>query len=253
MVLKGVNMGKIKNNNDGFSAVEVVLVLVIVGLIGVVGWIVYKSHHKATTSSVTTTSSTKPAATQKATTAPVDPYAGWQNYSDSHMSFKYPTSWQTGAGADKYAAISVSTTSPGFASTAFTTADNPGSPVTLSLQLSTNSSTVYCSNDPCKVTAVAPLSNSQLPNTELAIVNQTSGNGTNYSQYVVVSNSTKVGDTSINATKAGSNNIYVFGQPYYTPKDGGLTVAARVSDTAALQADTHFKDLVNLINSVKFN
>lgn len=245
-------MGNIKKNETGFSAVELLIILVVVALIGGVGYFVYKSHHKTTPASVTTSTTTKPA-TKTTTPTPVDPYAGWQSYSDSHLSFKYPSGWQAGAGADKYAAVSVTATSPAFATTSMTTGDNPNAPVTLSLQLSTNSSTVYCSNDACKVTAVSPLSNAQLPNSALAIVNQTSGNGTNYSQYVVVSNSTKVGDTTINALKAGSSSIYVFGQPYYTPKDGGLTVAARVTDTVALQADSHFKDLVNLINSTKFN
>jgi hypothetical protein len=246
-------MGKLRNNEKGFGAIEGLLIVAVVVLLGIVGYMVYKNHNKATTNNSTTTASTTTTPAKTTTTQPVDPYAGWQSYSDSHMSFKYPSGWQAGAGADKYAAVSVTATSPGFATTSMTTADNPGAPVTLSLQLSTNSSTVYCSNDPCKVTAVAPLSNAQLPNTVLAVVNQTSGNGTNYSQYVVVSNNTKVGDTTINAVKAGSSSIYVFGQPYYTPKDGGLTIAARVTDTAALQADSHFKDLVNLINSVKFN
>jgi Tfp pilus assembly protein PilV len=238
-----------KRNENGFSAVEVILLLVIVSLIGVVGFMVYKNHNK-TSNSTTTASTTKSSTTP--TKATPDPYAGWQSYSDSHVSFKYPSGWQMGNG-DKYATVGLGVTSPNFTSTAFTTADNTGAPVALFLQLSTNSSTVYCSNDPCKVTAVAPLSNAQLPNSVLALVNQTSGNGTNYSQYVVVSNATKVGDTTINALKAGSDGIYLFGQPDYTPKDGGLSEAARVSDTAALQADSHFKDLVNLINSVKFN
>ncbi|GEM_PF-3112623 len=241
-----------KKNQKGFGAVEAMLVLVIVVLVGVAGYMVYKNHHKTTTTASSANSTrTTPSSTSTKTTT--DPYAGWQSYSDSHVSFKYPSGWQAGTGADKYGAVSVTATSPGFTTTSMTTADNPGAPVTLSLQLSTNSSTVYCSNDPCKVTAVASLNNAQLPNTVLAIVNQTSGNGTNYSQYVVVSDSTKVGDTTINAVKAGSSGIYVFGQPYYTPKDGGLTIAARVNDTSALQTDTHFKDLANLINSVKFN
>lgn len=236
-----------KTNQKGFSAVEVVLVLVVVGLIGVVGFTVYKNHNKTASSTANTNTPTQ------TKTAPADLYAGWQSYSDSHVSFKYPSGWQAGAGADKYAAVSIATTSPGFTTNSMTTSDNPGAPITLSLQLSTNSSTIYCSNDPCKVTAVAPLNNSQLPNSALATVNQTSSNGTNYSQYAVVSDSTKVGDTTINAVKAGSGGIYVFGQPYYTPKDGGLTIAARVTDTTALQTDSHFKDLINLINSVKFN
>lgn len=246
-------MGKLQKNQQGFGLVEALLVLVIVILIGVVGWMVYKNHNKTTSNNTTASNSSTNTSSQTKTTQAPDPYAGWQSYSDSNVSFKYPTGWQAGLGADKYATVDVSATSPSFTTNSMSTAQNPGASVTLSLQLSTNSSTVYCSNDPCTVTAVIPLSNSQLPNSSLAVVNQTSGNGTNYSQYVVVGDNTKVGNTTINAVKAGSKDIYVFGQPYYTPKDGGLTVAARVTDTAALQTDSHFKDLVNLINSAKFN
>lgn len=245
-------MGKLQKGEEGFSAVEVVIVLVIVILVGVVGYMVYKNHHK-TVSHSTTTGTTTPRTSTQAKTASVNPYAGWQTYTDSQVSFKYPTGWQASTGADKYATVSVTATSPSFTTSSMTTGDNPGAPVTLSLQLSTNSSTVYCSNDPCTVAAVAPISNPQLSHSALALVNQTSGNGTNYSQYVVVSDNTKVGDTTITAAKAGTSGIYVFGQPYYTPKDGGPTVAARLTDTAALQADSHFKDLVTLINSITFN
>jgi hypothetical protein len=87
-------MGKIRKNETGFSAVEIVLVLVIVGLIGVVGYMVYKNQHK-TTAPVATTISTKPASTTPAKTAPADPYAGWKQYCDTdHKTcFKYPADW----------------------------------------------------------------------------------------------------------------------------------------------------------------
>ncbi len=248
-------MGKLRNDEKGFGAIEGLLIVVVVVLLGVVGYMVYKNHNKTTNSATTAnTAATTPTKTTTTTPAkPVDPYAGWQTYSNSQVSFKYPSGWMASKGPGNSQSTIADATSPAFTSSAMTTAQNSGAPVTLYLQLSTSSSTVYCSNDPCKVTAVAPLSNSQLPNTVLAVVNQTSGNGTNFSQYVVVSDSTKVGDTTINAVKAGSSSVYVFGQPYYTPSGGGLTVAARVTDTAALQADSHFKDLVSLINSVKFN
>lgn len=244
-------MGKIRKNQAGFSPVEVILVLAIVGLIGVVGFMVYKNYNKTSNSTTMASTANTNTSTQTKSAMTPDPYAGWQSYIDSHVSFRYPSGWQ--AGADKRVAGSVSATSPGFTTSSMTTTTNPGALVTLFLQLSTNSATVYCSNDPCKVTAVVPLANSQLHNSELAVVNQTSGNGTNYSQYVIVSNGTKVGDTTINAIKAGNSSTYVFGQPYYKSKDGGLTIAARVTDTNALQADSHFKDLVNLINSIKFD
>lgn len=82
-------MSKLRNHQAGFSAVEAVMVLVIVALIGVVGFLVYKNH-ETTTASVTTT---KPAS--KAPTSS-NPYAGWKTYTLKYekASFKYPGSWQ---------------------------------------------------------------------------------------------------------------------------------------------------------------
>ncbi len=50
-------------NQKGFSAVEVLLILIVVGLLGFGGWYVYKSHHKTIASTSTTTSTSKQAAT----------------------------------------------------------------------------------------------------------------------------------------------------------------------------------------------
>jgi hypothetical protein len=83
-------MGKLRRSEAGFSAVEVVLILVIVGLIGVVGFMVYKNHNKATPVATTQKTSTpKPVA--------VDPTTNWTAYSgsDGKISLKYPTTWVT--------------------------------------------------------------------------------------------------------------------------------------------------------------
>ena len=251
-------MKKLKDNQRGFSAVEVVLVFVIVALIGVAGWLVYKNHHKITTTASTTTSTTKPATTSTTTnnttsTQASNPYSGWQTYTNSQVSFKYPSDWKASNGPGDSQSTVADATSPAFISNAVTTADNPGAPITLYLQLSTDSLNIDCADAPCQVTAVAPLNNLQLPGDVLAVANQTSGSGTEFTEYVVASGNTKVGDTTINAVKTGSSSIYVFGQAYYTPSGGGLTEAARLSDVTAFQADSHFKDLVNLINSIKFD
>jgi Tfp pilus assembly protein PilE len=63
-------MGKPQNDQKGFGVVETILVLVIVGLIGVVGFMVYNNHHKATTVAATDLSATKSAKTPNKTTAP---------------------------------------------------------------------------------------------------------------------------------------------------------------------------------------
>jgi hypothetical protein len=94
-------VGKLQNNEKGFSAVEVILVVVIVALIGVVGWFVYKNHNKTTNLNAATSLSNKPATTTPAksttaTTQPSNPYAGWKTYHsilNSGLSFMYPPTW----------------------------------------------------------------------------------------------------------------------------------------------------------------
>ena len=90
-------MNKLKEDGAGFSVVELVLVIVIVALIGVVGWLVYKSHHKTNTVSINTTSTYKPAISTKTTTTKVtpSPYAGWNTYTlaKEKLTFRYPTTW----------------------------------------------------------------------------------------------------------------------------------------------------------------
>jgi|SRR3989344_6256642 len=51
-------MKTLKNNESGFSAVEVILVIIIVALLGIVGWFVYKNQNKTTTPSTTANTTT---------------------------------------------------------------------------------------------------------------------------------------------------------------------------------------------------
>jgi hypothetical protein len=86
-------MGKMGKREAGFSPVEVVMVLIIVTLVGIVGYMVYKSQHKAKTASVTTASTTRPATKTPATST--DPYAGWKSYTLQYekLTLKYPSTW----------------------------------------------------------------------------------------------------------------------------------------------------------------
>jgi len=84
-------MGKISNNinnNKGFTLVEVLLLIVVLILVGGLGYLGYKQVNKK---SATSTSST---ATTTKTTA-VDPYAGWKTGTLKYekLSFKYPSNW----------------------------------------------------------------------------------------------------------------------------------------------------------------
>lgn len=69
------------------------LVLIIVILIGIVGFMVYKNHNKKTVAKSVATTTTSPKTPNQVAT---DPYAGWATYtSQSGFSFKYPTAGWT--------------------------------------------------------------------------------------------------------------------------------------------------------------
>lgn len=61
-------MGKLHKNAKGFGTVEIIFGIVIVALIGAIGWFVYKNHNKTTPA---TTTVTRPATTKTATTPSV--------------------------------------------------------------------------------------------------------------------------------------------------------------------------------------
>lgn len=177
-----------------------------------------------------------------------DPYTGWQTYTNSQVTLKYPSSWMVMPG--HYGEVDAK--SPTFNTTTMATDEKPGAPVIEFLRLYTDSSTVGCQDAPCQVSAVIPLNNPQLPGAVFAIVNQTSSNGTHFTQWVVASGNTKVGATSITGVTAGTGGMYVFGQSVYYPTNPSLGLAARVTNVPGFESDSHFKDLITLINSITF-
>ncbi len=73
-------MIKLNKDNNGFAAAEVLLVVVILALIGAVGWFVYKDHHKSDTSQGSTSSQ------NVALTQTYIDTSGW-------FTLKYPSTW----------------------------------------------------------------------------------------------------------------------------------------------------------------
>lgn len=76
-----------KRSQQGFSVIELFVVLAIIGVVGFVGWRVWhvKKDAKPTTAAVV----------QRHTTAPTDEYAGWKTYTSKAegFSFRYPADW----------------------------------------------------------------------------------------------------------------------------------------------------------------
>lgn len=51
-------MNKHRHNQSGFSAIELILIILVVGLLGTVGWLVYKTQNKAPVSTPTSSTQT---------------------------------------------------------------------------------------------------------------------------------------------------------------------------------------------------
>lgn len=83
-------MAKLSRNNQGFSALETILLLVVVGVIGFLGWFVWQMNHNKKS-----TDTTKPKALQTNKPAAADPYAGWKQYCSTEAGYclKYPSNW----------------------------------------------------------------------------------------------------------------------------------------------------------------
>jgi len=77
-------------NDDGFSVVETLLLIVIIGILGFTGWYVYHAQ-KAANKDYSANPSVH-VNTTKATSK----YDGWKSYTTKYdkLSFKYPSDWQ---------------------------------------------------------------------------------------------------------------------------------------------------------------
>jgi Tfp pilus assembly protein PilX len=88
-------VGRIQNNQSGFSAVEALLVLVILTLIGFVGFYVWHAKKTADKNLSTNHAASSTAKDKTAVTEPDGPYARWKEYCEDTTKgcFKYPSNW----------------------------------------------------------------------------------------------------------------------------------------------------------------
>jgi prepilin-type N-terminal cleavage/methylation domain-containing protein len=81
-----------KSNQKGFSVVEILIVIVVVGLLSAVGWLVYdRQKNKVDDKPVTHTSTTQKEETPKQETAKPDPNAGYLVVKEWGLRFKTPS------------------------------------------------------------------------------------------------------------------------------------------------------------------
>lgn len=106
-------MGKLRNNQQGFTGIEGVLVIACIVIIGLVGFMVYNNHKKnapvtavAPATTKTSAATTTPATT---TTPAVDLYVGWKEFCSTaeNLCIKYPTDWQAVDGSQSGKSFSI--------------------------------------------------------------------------------------------------------------------------------------------------
>jgi len=82
-------------NEKGFSAVEGLLILVTVGVIGFVGWYVWQSKNEGNKATNTDNAASQTNKDKQAEEQAKDLYEGWKTYTnnDYAISFRYPADW----------------------------------------------------------------------------------------------------------------------------------------------------------------
>ncbi len=86
---------KISNKQDGFGAVEALLILVIVGVISAIGWYLWHTKHGTDKSVPTASHSSEKTKAQPATISSQKLPAGWLEYDNTTygVRFGYPSEW----------------------------------------------------------------------------------------------------------------------------------------------------------------
>lgn len=87
-----------RDTNLGFSIVEALLILAVVGILGFTGWYVYHAKQTSNKDYSAAASATVPTYKKKTstkTTTTANPYNGWNTYTvaSTGLTFKYPANW----------------------------------------------------------------------------------------------------------------------------------------------------------------
>lgn len=136
-----------KADQKGFSVVEILIVIVVVGLLGAVGWLVYDRQKNKTSETSNTQVATQKEETPKQETKPMNLYEGWQSFNNSKLkfTFQHPSDWKADV-FDENGLFSVTLIAPGT-----TTTDGPYEEVTNGAKIYTNCpNTAYTSLDQFK-------------------------------------------------------------------------------------------------------
>lgn len=247
-------MRKLRTDGRGFAIVELCLIIVIIVLVGIIGWLVYKNHHQ-TTSAITKTSSVSSKTTSSkssATSSNSTTYSGWQTFSDSVLSIKYPSSWtfsnNTGdVEIDASSQFESFFDMPGYV---------PQGQVYFSYDIEEDNTQglanpTDCSQG-CDVQAILPLQISGAPTAKLIIFTAYDSSGNQYGYIEVVNGSAAILGSTTSLDEGVTVNghlLQIVGTVDYDAADQSMDQAS-FSNLADFEASQEFKDGVNALNSL---
>jgi Tfp pilus assembly protein PilE len=232
-----------KKNEQGFGAVEVILVVVIVALIGVVGFMVYKNHNKTAKNTTTAANSAKSSTTQTKTTP--DPYTGWATYNDASVSLRYPDGWTVkdlsqGSGQQWTQIIAPSDDSISLSDTLNATNKH----LVMDIRPLSQSTSATCRED-CKIYDATSLTTAKSKSAKL-VVSDWDSQG--YAQAIEVTDDSAATVGAITyklGATVGGKALRIYGNVNYdTNSSSGLIV-----DVLSFEKTQSFQNLVKVLNS----
>ncbi len=85
-------MNNLKKNQHGFGIMESLLIVVIIVMVGTIGWIVYRNQGNDSSDQEITLTQTNNSS-QQSEPMTDETYVGWKQYSYNKIEFKYPPDW----------------------------------------------------------------------------------------------------------------------------------------------------------------
>ena len=246
-------MKRFKLKSGGFTVVEFLLVLIILILIGAVGYFVARhvdNNQNSTAQSMT-----------------AGPYSGWKSYSDSYISMKYPSSWWAGTSASVIdggveVAPKQSTTQTFYNTPQATNGGKVNFELTLYEDTDLNNVigsdsavTTDCATMTCDILAVYPLNIKNDTNAKLIIFNVTNNTVPSnqvFTNIAAVDGPTvKVGPTSGYITVKGKIMV-IDGKPIYQEGNSVASdiASASVNNLAQFEKSSDFQNSIKILNSL---
>jgi len=235
----------INSNEQGFSPVEVLLVLITLIIIGTAGYFVAKHID-----SNKTTPSTNSANSLN---------TGWLSYSDSVISIKYPNTWAEGTSPSGVAgSIEVSPKQPTAQTYYSTPGATNGGKVFYELDFYENTPNgtgvaTDCTTTACDILATYPLSIKNDSNAKLIIYNATNQNQIFTNSAVVDDSTAKVGSTTFKeGLTVNGKTLIIQGLPIYIEGNSVASdlATASVNNLAQFEQSSDFQNSIKVLNSL---